>query len=207
MNNFYERSKLFQWSVAVLLMIIMLFITYLWFKLTSVSPFFTLLILLLAPLFQFCITPFFSLLGVYKYLSPMLLIFSPNSKKYDLHNGTSFDYLLVMRKYQKGRILRQKMLEYFIEGLLKIVDEVENETISKEIEISGSSYFFSERTATRLGFELTKSSSAAKTNIVLNYLDLLWMYSLAKGKIACPDLSNIKTATNSGERLYENKHV
>jgi len=44
-----------------------------------------------------------------------------------------------------------------------------------------------------------------KLNILANYLDLLWMYSLAQGKIAFPNLTNIKTAEIKGTDLVANK--
>ncbi len=44
-----------------------------------------------------------------------------------------------------------------------------------------------------------------KLNILVNYLDLLWMYSLAQGKIAFPRLNNIKTAEMKGTDLVANK--
>ncbi|MEO1625285.1 MAG: hypothetical protein AAFV25_09005, partial [Bacteroidota bacterium] len=44
-------------------------------------------------------------------------------------------------------------------------------------------------------------------NLVLNYLDLMWMYSLSKGKLTFPHLSNIQTATTDGETLLQNKDL
>jgi hypothetical protein len=144
---------------------------------------------------------------MYKYVSPMLLVNNPSNVKYDLHMGTSFDYLFVLRKSRPGIEIRNKILAYFLEGLLKIIDEIERGLIPKNIEISGSSYFFSERTAKRIGFEIGKTDVAVKTNIVINYPDLVWMYSLANGKIKLPKLSQVKTARISGKTLKENKTV
>jgi hypothetical protein len=137
----------------------------------------------------------------------MLLVNNPSKAKYDLHMGTSFDYLFVLRKSRPGIEIRNKILAYFIEGLLKIIDEIEQELIPEDIEISGSSYFFSKKTAKRIGFEIGKTDLALKINIVLNYPDLVWMYSLANGKIKRPKLSQVKTARISGKTLKTNKTI
>ena len=154
---------------------------------------------------QFTLTPFFTLIGLYSYLSPMLLVYGANKKKYDLHNGTSFDYLMVMRGIKKGRPMQNKILEYYLEGLLRIVEDLEKGMLPPEVKISGTSYFFSEATARRLGFEIEKPTAFYTFNQYINYLDLLWMYSLAKGKLTFPNLKNVKAASIKGAQLVENK--
>ena len=205
MNKFYEINKILQWIIALIMFLVMFVLFTSWMKIVVENPLICFSIFIVVPLCQFLSTPFFKLIGLYNYLSPMLLVFAASDKKYDLHNGTSFDYLFVMRKYKPGKKWRGKIWDYYIIGLLKIIEKIENKSLSENVVVRGSSYFFSDRTAKILGFKLSKTNMFEKLNILANYLDLLWMYSLAQGKIAFPNLNNIKTAEIKGADLVANK--
>lgn len=207
MNAFYSYPKFVQWIVAILLLLVFVAAMGIWLKLTNINFLYYFLLFALAPIMQFTLAPIFTLMGLYKYLSPMLLVYSPNQKKYDLHNGTSFDYLFVMRKVKTGRPFQNTILAYYLEGLLKIIEELEAGKIPPSIIISGTSYFFSESTAERLGFTIVPASSNKflKFNLYLNFIDLTWTYSLAKGKLTFPNLKATKGVTIQGEELLNRK--
>lgn len=205
MNQFYTYSKVVQWSVAIVLMLFMLVIFGIWLELFMVNFLLYFTFPLIAPVFQFCLTPFFTLIGMYQYKSPMLLAYGASKEKYDLHNGTGFDYWFVMRKVKSGIPTQNKILEYYLQGLLNIIKEIEEGIIPDTITISGTSYFFSESTAKRLGFDILPPSGFLKLNQYMNYIDLVWMYSRAKGKLTFPNLKNVKAAAIKGSTLQSNK--
>lgn len=205
MNKFYSYPIFLQWIISFLFFMISIGLLSIMFILTNKNLAYLLGIFVVVPISQFLATPLFTLIKLYRYLSPMLLVVNPTKEKYDIHNGTSFDYWYIMRKTKAGAQWKNKMLLYYLEGLLVIIEKIENKELAKELEIRGSSYFFSDRTAQKFGFELKETGLFEKVNLVLNYLDLMWTYSAAAGRIKFPNLSNIKTATTTAGVLVENK--
>lgn len=206
MNPFYQQNIILQWVLSFIMFSLMMGLMILWILLMKMSflGFFSLFIVI--PISQFLASPLYTLMGLYKYLSPMLLVVNASNQKYDIHNGTSFDYLYIMRKVKPGAEWKKTMLLYYLDGLLEIIRRVEEEEIPNTVEIRGSSYFFSERTAENMGFEIKKTGSFEKFNLLINYLDLMWTYSVANAKISFPNLMNIKTASITGAQLVQNKN-
>jgi hypothetical protein len=73
------------------------------------------------------------------------------------------------------------------------------------VNIVGTSYFFSDRTAKKIGFELIDPSLFYRINLYANFLDLVWMYSLSQGKWAIPKVWKAKKVQITGQKLLENK--
>lgn len=207
MNDYYKQPKLLQWGEAILLLIVGLLPALVLIEDGYSQPLYYLLFLVYIPIGQFSFTPFFKLSGVYNYYSPMLLGYMANDTQIDLHSGGSFDYLFVMRKYKAGLEMRNGLLIYQLEGLINIIKLIENKSVPETVNILGTSYFFNNRTLNKMGFEIENPSLFYKVNLFVNFIDLLWMYSLSKGKISIPRLSDAKKAKISGVKLIENRKV
>lgn len=192
MNDFYEQPKILQWTEAILLLLIGFLPALSIIEKGHIQPIFYLLFIIYVPVGQFAFTPFLKLIGVYRYYSPMLLTYIANDRQIDLHSGGSFDYLFVMRKYKPGIELRNRLLMYHIEGLLKIIQHIENKSIPETVNIVGTSYFFNNKTLSKMGFEIVSPSLFYRINLFINFIDLIWMYSLSQRKISIPKLWNAK---------------
>ncbi len=207
MNDFYKQPKLLLWVEAILLLPIGFLPALFIIEKGYLQPLFYLLFLIYVPIGQFASTPFFKLVGIYKYYSPMLLGFMANDRQIDLHSGGSFDYLFVMRKYKSGIGMRNRLLIYHLEGLLYIIRLIENKTLSETVNIMGTSYFFNNKTLYKMGFEIENPSLFYRLNLFVNFIDLFWMYSLSQGKLSIPRIWNAKKAKISGVKLSESKKV
>jgi hypothetical protein len=135
----------------------------------------------------------------------MLLGYMANNVQIDLHSGGSFDYLMVLRKTRSGALIRRRLMLFHIEGLIFIIEQIEQGKIPATVKIIGTSYFFNERTANKIGFELREPSFFYRLNLFVNFIDLLWMYSLSQGKLSIPKVWQAKKVHLLGKKLVENK--
>jgi hypothetical protein len=205
MNDFYKQPKALVWIESILFLLAGFFLAVLIIEKGYDQPLYYLAFVLYVPITQFLYTPLFTLTGGYTYYSPMLLGYMVNEKQIDLHSGTSFDYLFVLRKYKLGIELRNRLLAYHLEGLLHLISLIENKQISESVTIVGTSYFFNDRTLQKLGFQIEKASAFYRANLFLNFIDLFWMYSLSRGKVSMPSLWEAKKARVLGSTLVVQK--
>jgi hypothetical protein len=205
MNDFYKQPKLLVWIESIFFLLIGLILAVFIIEKGYSEPLFYLAFIIYVPISQFLFTPIYKLTGGYTYYSPMLLGYMANEKLIDLHSGTSFDYLFVLRKYQSGTPLRNRIMMYHLEGLLKLIQLIEEKHIPASVNIIGTSYFFSERTLSNLGFQIEKATLFYRVNLFINFIDLFWMYALSKGKLAIPAVWDAKKAKITGDTLLAQK--
>ena len=204
MKRFNTIRPIYQWTISIVFSILLILLLGWWIQVVSSNKFLCLLIFGMVPIIQFLITPLLTCLKLYHYYSPMVVSFG-NNKVIDLHNGTSFDYLMDMRNVKPGIDWKRKMLIHYLKAFIAIINKMETGQMDKSITVRGSSYFISNRSAEKIGFTIHKAAFAEKINIVLNYFDLIWMYSLANGAIMLPNLKDIKTVKIDGESLIKKK--
>lgn len=207
MNDFYKQPVFLQWVEAVILLLVGFYPALVIIECSYLHAEYALLFILYLPIGQFSATPFFKLTGIYHYYSPMLIGMLSNKNYIDLHSGGSFDYWWVMRKTRPGAAFRITIMMYHLEGLLNLISQIETNKIPMNVVVSGTSYFIGPRTLRKLGFENKNPGWFYRLNLFANAIDLIWMYSLSKGKFAIPQIWNAVLAQTDGKRLVENKKV
>ena len=199
-RSFYNYSKFVQWpiSLASALTSISLLLTF----------FFTLffpLNFLLIPIFKtaghFSLTPLLKLSGLLKYHSPLFLTVNYNESKWEIHNGTTFDYVINMRWAQRGFRARQMTINYYLVGLLNLINELKSRKNLTEIEVTGTSYFIGENTISKIGFCEEKVRVWQKILFVVDYVTLFIMYSFSRGRISFPNIFKLKKIKIRGDKL------
>ena len=205
MNDFYNQSKIWQWTVSILFLFVGLFLAIFIIEKGNTNPFLYAVFIVYVPISQFLYTPLFKLMGGYTYYSPMLLGYMANDQQIDLHSGTGFDHFFVLRRVKSGIALRNSLLAYHVEGLLNLISKIENKQIPASVTIVGTSYFFSDRTLDKLGFKIEKASLFYRANLIINLIDLVWMFSLARGTFSIPKVWNAKKASIQGAGLVTQK--
>ena len=205
MNDFYKQPKVLIWIEAILLLLVGSILALFLITKGATQPLVYLLFILYVPISQFLFTPLFKLTGIYTYYSPMLLGYMSTKEHIDLHSGTGFDYFFVFKKTSPRTSLRNRIMVFHLEGLLRLIQEIEDGHLPLKINITGTSYFFNERTLKKIGFQITSPSLFYRINLFINIIDLCWMYSLAKGKITIPALWDAKKAMITGKDLVSQK--
>ena len=204
-HRFYHWPTYAQWAFIIITAIIVLLIfgiiIYLSILHLTLLPF--LLFPLTTILISFVDTPFNKLTKKLYYYAPLFIV-EKKTGKYILHGGTFFDYLFVLGCRSRGIANRKIVLMDLLNGLLNLIDEIEQEK-SEKLTISGTSYFFNERTARRFGFDIQSPEVSQVILMMLNYLPITLSYSMIDGKLAFPKLNKIKKASISGPKLVNEK--
>ena len=203
-KSIYRQPYFLQWTVAILCIILAGLILYTIIDAADLLIF-MLLIPLTKPIEHFLAVPLLRLSGVLNYYSPMLIGVWTSATKMEIHNGSSFDYLVNMRWKQKGIRAKRRIMRYYLKGFLKIIDDVENKRLPENTVISGVSYFFSSHTASKIGFTLRETGMARRLLFMIDYVNLFLMYSYSNGRITFPQLSRLKKAEITANILVQSK--
>ena len=201
MSRFYDLPKFVQWIIAIIAMIV---------GFGAVMPIITqsyglLMLPIIAPFLNLVSVPLFRLIGYYKYLNPYVLSTVQTDKEYDLHNIFTFDYLVNFKWADRGKKAQKILLQHYFKALLTIIDRIESGQLPATVKIVGHSYFFSDRTAKKLGFTISKAGSFWIINSALQFIELTYLYSFSQGKWAIPSFWKVKRAEILGSDLVKKK--
>lgn len=165
------------WIGVLVLVLLILLLAY-WTRLYGLGIFAFLPFQLAAP---FVDIPVAVRKGKWKYLSPLLLAETCSGDVQVLHGPSLFDYWYILRK-QKTRTKRRERIFYdLISGLLAGADQAVREG-KGGTKLKATSFFFSERTAKKFGFQQVKRDPGQWVIMGLNGVVLWVTYGLITGR-------------------------
>jgi len=206
-----SRTLLLQWCFPILLVGIFFILLGLPFLCLPKGIYWLFAAILLLPLIpvleSFLLTPVYAVTGRFTYYSPLLLA-TKSAQGFDLHVGTLYDYITQLRWSERGVKSQRRAMQFILQGLLRICDEVAEGRLSAQNKITATSYFFSNRSVEKLGFTLNSGSFEMKLNLALVYLSLVLRLSFIKGRWCLPDLKRIRCIhITAGELMQQRSRI
>ena len=162
---------------------------------------FYLLITIIAP---FIDVPTNQKTGRLIYFSNFLITEKEKNGVVKIHGGTLLDYYFVLNFKWNGQQRTNYILQQYLEGLLNLIETYENGE-NKQVKFTGTTYILNARTAEKLGFKVRKIDGVQLLILLLNYFNLLTSNSMAKQKLAFPNLGKAISFEANLEDLIEKK--
>lgn len=208
-HTFGNLPRPAQWFIAILLAAICLvaigtclflpLLDWRWLALTFLT------LPLIAPMEGLLLTPLYTLLGRFRYYSPLLFATRRPDGGLDLHAGTLFDYAMRLRWSDRGPRAVRIVTADLLRGLLALCHETERGAIPRQARIVVSSYFFSIRSLARFGFEPNDPPAATVLNLVLASVGVAIRLSFIRGWPTFPNLRKTRQGVTSAERLRQHE--
>ena len=171
----------------------------------ALSLWYLLLFPIVFSLVQFCLTPLLRGLGVFRYYSHFLMANTSDTSLLDLHTGTTFDFILHFSIKDSGSRSRNFIITEILNGLLRIIHDIENGTIHANQKIVAAPYFVSSRNIYKFGFKEKEPSFLDRVFIVGSFFDILLMYAFTQNKITLPEVWKVKTVEINAWQLAAKK--
>lgn len=207
-HNFYIKTKKEQNQIQILIGAAA-FIVVLLFSLISWLTRFYLLIIVVIPIVLSIIAPFFDVPSLKKsgklhYHSLLFISEPPKDGVLKVHGGTLLDYVFVIDRQKNGKQRTRFILQQYVQGLLDLIAAYEAQQ-NDSLVIRGTSYIINERTAKKIGFRKVKGDGIQQLILFLNYFNVMIQYSISKGKLSFPKLTDTNTFEATLKELIAKK--
>jgi hypothetical protein len=195
-HRFYNQPKSkqrrMQLSIALGAAVIVLLTAYLswitgWYLIGILT--FSLVLSVIAPFFD---TPALRKSGQLTYHSLLFLTEKPQNGLVKIHGGTLFDYAFVLERKMSSNQRTNLILQQYLQGLLHFLEDCDNKGLD-HLTLRGTSYVLRKRTLEKIGFSTVRPDWVQYLILTYNYFNLAIALSMAKNKLAFPNLRNTRT--------------
>ncbi len=148
---------------------------------------------------RFITTPLLKFLGIYEYHSPLFMTVKVGPKLYELHLGTSWDFIF----RSKFNSITSKL--NVLEGLLILCDKIEKEKFPKNVILRGNPYFLKSSSLSRFGFKERKLNPLEYFMTLLSFLESTILLSISRKKLLFANINNNRIIYINSSDLLRNK--
>lgn len=146
-------------------------------------------------------TPIFKSLGLYIYYSPTFFLHKLTPRLYEIHIGTTWDYI------RMDKISPKVLLLNMSEGMVKIVDDIEQGKIHPNSKIVGSIHYFNPNSTEKFGFKHRNMNLFELLLFVFSYIETAILLSISYGKPMLPRLLNTRIHYAIAKDLIKYKDI
>lgn len=148
---------------------------------------------------RFITTPFLKWLGFYRYHSPLFMTVKVAPKLYELHLGTSWDFIF------SPRINPSSLKISVLHGLLILCDKIEKGEFPKDVTLKGNPYFLKTSSLSRFGFKERKLNWFEYFMTLLSFPESTILLSISRREFKFANINNNRIVYVNSSELLANK--
>ena len=148
---------------------------------------------------RFITTPLLKWIGFYRYHSPLFMTVQVGPKLYELHLGTSWDFIF------RSRINPSSLKISVLQGLLILCDKIENGEFPKDVTLKGNPYFLKTSSLLRFGFKERKLNWFEYFMTLLSFPESTILLSISRRELIFANINNNRIVYINSSELLANK--
>lgn len=148
---------------------------------------------------RFITTPLLKLFGIYEYHSSLLMTVKVGPKLYELHLGTSWDFLF------RSKINPISLKLNVLEGLLVLCDKIEKDIFPKNVILKGNPYFLKSSTLARFGFKERKLNPLEYFLTLLSFVESTILLSISRKQLLFANINKNRIVYINSSDLVQHK--
>ncbi len=150
---------------------------------------------------RFITTPLLKYFGFYKYHSPLFMTVKVAPKLYELHLGTSWDFIF------HPRINPSTLKINVLEGLLILCNKLENGEFPRDVVLKGNPYFLKSSSLSRFGFKDRKLNWFEYFTTLLSFPESTILLSISRRELKFANINNNRIVYINSTELLANKPI